>query len=225
MKMKEIIDKYVITTDANDKLEELVNLLKKYNVKAYNYKVEYLHGKVNIRVIKGNVILNLANLDLIELENILKNSKELYSKFRIEFHNVPSTENIVEKIERINLPYSEIHVYKDRVKIKTSNGFTFEDTPDLEATYYLSSVLDKVKPFNIGRIRKVKDMYALVLLKRYGIRDLDLIERILEMDYKIEDNNIIIKELGIIINEKGIIKDNVLINKKEMYELLKRVKR
>ncbi|MEM4086110.1 MAG: hypothetical protein QXR34_07100 [Saccharolobus sp.] len=225
MKMKEIIDKYVITTDANDKLDELVNLLKKYNVKAYNYKVEYFHGKVNIRVIKGNVIVNLANLDLIELENILKNSKELYSKFRIEFHNIPSTENIIEKIERINLPYSEIHVYKDRVKIKTSNGFTFEDTLDLEATYYLSSVLDKVKPFNIGRIRKVKDMYALVLLKRYGIRDLDLIERILEMDYKIEDNNIIIKELGIIINEKGIIKDNVLINKKEMYELLKRVKR
>ena len=34
MKMKEIIDKYVITTDANDKLEELVNLLKKYNAAA-----------------------------------------------------------------------------------------------------------------------------------------------------------------------------------------------
>lgn len=225
-KRKEILDRYVITTDCEDlkELEKLIELLKKYNVIAYNYKVEYLNGKVSIRVVKGNIILNLSNLSLSELEEFLKDKEEFYiSKFRVEFHNVKPTRDIIDKLEKLNLPYSEVHIFKDYVKIKTISGLSFIDDKDLEATYDLSQVMDKIslKPLNLGRIKKVKDMYALVLLKLYGIRDLNLIDKILNLNYNIINNSkIVIKDMDLEINEKGIFIKGKEISKKDLYKIL-----
>jgi len=221
---KVIVNKYVIRTDCNDDniLNDLVQTLRKYNVKAYNYKVEFLRDKVSVRVIRGNAVLNLSNLYIKELEDILKESKELYTtRFGIEFHNIPSKREILDRLESTELPYSKVDVFKDKVKIRTVNGFTFIDETNLEATYYLSLIFDKVnlKPFNVGRIKKVKDMRALLLLKYYGVRDLELIEKLIDLDLRIEDNEIIIGDIT--IGEKGILKKEEEVSKKELYELVK----
>nr|WP_238842178.1 hypothetical protein [Sulfolobus sp. E11-6] len=206
---KVIIGKYIIRTDCSDDhiLNDLVQTLRKYNVKAYNYKVEFLRNRLSVRVIRGNAILNLSNLYIKELEDILKDSEELYTtRFDIEFHNIPSRREILDKLEASKLPHSKVDVFKDSVRIRTENGFTFIDEKNLEATYYLSLVLDKVnlKPFNIGRIKKVKDMRALLFLKYYRVRDLELIEKLIDLGLKIEDNEIIIGDIS--INKKGILK-------------------
>ncbi|TRM83596.1 hypothetical protein DJ531_04970, partial [Sulfolobus sp. A20-N-F6] len=196
--IKNIIDKYVITSDSDNihELKELVDLLEKYNVKAYNYKVEYLRGKVNIRVMKGNVILDLANLTLGELEETLNKSEELFTnRFKITFHNCPSLREILDKLERTNLPYSEINVFRDSVKIRIiDKNISFIDSRDLEATYYLSLILDKVNltDVNLGRITRVNDMLAFILLKAHGIRDLNLLREILAKDYIIRGDEIVI---------------------------------
>ncbi|WP_338598834.1 hypothetical protein V6M85_08660 [Sulfolobus tengchongensis] len=221
---KEFIDKYIILTDKENQndLSALVQVLKKYDVKAYNYKVEFIRNKINIRVMKGNAILNLANLSIDELENILKYSEDLYtSRFKIEFHNLPSRRDILDRLEITQLPYSEVHVFKDKVKIKTETGFIFEDDHTLEATYYLSLILDKInlKPFNIGRIRKVNNMHALLLLKYYGIRDLELIEKLIEKGCKVQDNKIIVGD--VIVDERGIFKGEGKGSKRDLYDLVK----
>ncbi|AAK43095.1 hypothetical protein SULI_03965 [Saccharolobus solfataricus] len=222
---KVIIDKYIIRTDCSDDnvLNDLVKILRKYNIKAYNYKVEFLHNKVSIRAIRRNIILNLSNLYIKDMEDILEESEELYTtRFGIEFHNIPSKREILDKLEATKLPYSKVDVFKDYVRIWTINGFTFIDGKSLEATYYLSLILEKVnlEPFNLGRIRKVKDMRALLLLKYYGIRDLDLIEKLIDLGLRIEnDNEIIIDNIS--ISKKGIFKKGNEVSKKELYELVK----
>jgi len=205
----------------------LVNLLKKYNVKAYNYKVEYLRGRVNIRVVKGNAILDLANLTLNELEKMLQKSEELFTnRFKITFHNCPSLREILDKLESTNLPYSEVNVFKDYVKIRIiDKNISFIDSRDLEATYYLSLVLDKVDltDVNIGRIKRVNDMLALILLKASGIRDLNLLGEILAKDYFIRGDKIVIRSLGVIISKDGIydVMKKSKLSKKELYNLLR----
>ncbi len=205
----------------------MVNLLKKYNVKAYNYKVEYLRGRVNIRVVKGNAILDLANLTLNELEKMLQKSEELFTnRFKITFHNCPSLREILDKLESTNLPYSEVNVFKDYVKIRIiDKNISFIDSRDLEATYYLSLVLDKVDltDVNIGRIKRVNDMLALILLKASGIRDLNLLGEILAKDYFIRGDKIVIRSLGVIISKDGIydVMKKSKLSKKELYNLLR----
>jgi hypothetical protein len=226
IKMKEVFDKYIISLNSSNMkdIENLLNILKRYNVRAQNYKVEYSDGKVNIRVVKGNAILDLSNLSLKDLEEILMSSQEIYTnRFNLIFHNIPSTVDVLEKLEKTNLPFSQVDVFKDYIRIKTER-ISFVDSKDLEATYYLSLVLDKIEfRFNLGRIKRTKDMLALALLKYYGIRDLNLIDKIMEHEYIVDDDRVVIKDLNIIVCKNGIFNGNKKISKKDLYEIIRNI--
>ncbi|AHC51459.1 hypothetical protein SUSAZ_05515 [Sulfolobus acidocaldarius SUSAZ] len=225
--MKLVVGKYVITTDTQN-IGQLLDILNRYNVKAFNYKVRFIGGKLTVNVVKGAVVLSIENLSLTEAESLLKEStdvnlKDNDNRFSIFFHNMPTNDNIINKLQSIKLPSCVVHFYRDKVKVRTLDGISFEDSLDMEATEALSLIMDRIKtPVALGKIKKYEDMYLYSLLKSFDIRDPELIDKIMKQKYEIKeerDNNEVVIVIGDFkIKKEGVYFKDKVVKKTDLYK-------
>ncbi|AAY80506.1 hypothetical protein [Sulfolobus acidocaldarius] len=223
--MKLVVGKYVITTDTQN-IGQLLNILNTYNVKAFNYKVRFIDGKLTVNVVKGDVILSIENLSLSEAESLLKESTDVNLKddrFSIFFHNMPTNHDIINRLESIKLPSCVVHFYRDRVKVRTLDGISFEDSLDMEATEALSLIIDRIKtPLVLGKIKRYEHMYLYSLLKSFGIRDPELIDKIMRQKYEIREerdkNEVVVMVGDFKIKKEGVYFKDKVVKKTDLYK-------
>ncbi|AWR96868.1 hypothetical protein DFR86_04385 [Acidianus sulfidivorans JP7] len=192
---KEVIDKYVITTDTDD-ISKLVEFLRKYKISAYNYKVIYTNGKISVRAkISNNVILSIQDKYIDEAELLI--SKVPDSKYFIEFHNVKPENEIINLLNNLSFPFaSEFHVFKNYFSCNIEK-FRFKLT-NLNVLEALSKEYPKIKelfpPFNVGYILTDKVLCE-VGLKFHGIRNSNILQKCkyceVEKDFVKIDNFVI----------------------------------
>ncbi|ARM75439.1 hypothetical protein [Acidianus manzaensis] len=197
--MKEVIGKYVITTDTKD-LTNLLNFLTKYNVSAYNYKLSYLNGKISIRIkISNNVFLSIQGLTINSAESIISYVSD--SKYFIEFDNVKPDENIIKFLNNLNFPASsEFHVLNNNTIICYIEGYRCKINK-IEILKALARDFRKIKalfpPLNLGYL-STENVLCEIGLKANGIRNSKILEqcKICEInnDGSVKIDNFIIKQ-------------------------------
>jgi len=170
---KLIVDKYVITTDSTD-ISSILLFLKKYNIRAYNYKVLYINSRLFVRVIlNDNVILAIENLPLDKAEEIIPKEKIQESKYYIEFHNVYPSD--IDFFNSLFFNSAEFHVFPSYILCKIEDYRC--KVKDKNQLLVLSEIFDEVKkvtrPFNMNYlISKEKEKMLCEIISRYrGIRD------------------------------------------------------
>ena len=170
---KLIFDKYVITTDSKD-LSPLLSFLKRYNIKAYNYKVSFVNDRLFVRVVlNSNVILAIENLPLERAEEVIPKEKIPESKYYLEFHNVYPSD--IDFFNRLFFNSAEFHIFSSYILCKIEDYRCKVKEKTQLAT--LSEIFPEVKkvttPFNMNYlISKEKERMLCEILSKYrGIRD------------------------------------------------------
>ncbi|WP_369610356.1 hypothetical protein [Sulfurisphaera javensis] len=193
---KVIISHYVITTDVND-LSPLINFLEKYKIRAYNYKVKYVNGKVFVRaILSDNVILSIENLTLDEAEKLIPPEIQP-SKYYIEFHNV-RPENI-SFFNSLSFYSAEFHVFPSYIfcKIDEYRCKVKEEEILTKLSEIFSTIKNITKPFNMNFLNNKEKLICEIILKYNGIRNPEEIENCEIIDDKVIYKGNIIAQINL----------------------------
>ncbi|MCY0859854.1 MAG: hypothetical protein OWQ54_05430 [Sulfolobaceae archaeon] len=238
---KFFLDSYVISIDDESKLSDIIDFLKEVKLRAYNYKVIFTNNKISVRfIIMPNLILSLEGLSLYKAKEIVNKSEignySIPANIYITFHNVPIKGEFLERVKRIADKlnyYIKIDLFpQDKVEVRMGKLRYVEDS----SLQVLASLSDEVlqKLINLecyaGFLTFVDDIFAEILLKCYGVRDLKIIEQIIKSkNYKIkegqtrgENAEVAVTTSGdkiIYVTKNGFYVNNHKISKGELYKL------
>lgn len=174
---KIIIDKYIIATDVYD-ITELLSFLKENNIRAYNYKVRFIGGKIFLRaIVSENVILSIENLTLDKARNLFKEIEEKReSKYLLEFHNTPPSD--IEFFNKLSFLEGEFHIFPQHILCKVENYRC--KVKDRNILKILSEIFPTIReltrPFNMNYLisKDRNELLCEVLSKYRGIRNPNL---------------------------------------------------
>ncbi len=238
---KFFLDSYVVSIDDESKLSDIIDFLKEVKLRAYNYKVIFSNNKISVRfIIMPNLILSLEGLSLYKAKEIVNKSEignySIPTNVYITFHNTPIKGEFLEKVKTIvskfNYYYIKIDLFpQDELEVRIGKFRYVEDS----SLQVLASLSDEVlqKLINLecyaGFLTFVDDIFAEILLKCYGVRNLKIIEKIIKSkNYKIKEGQtkgdnaeliITFTEKIIHITKDGYYVNNNKISKGELYRL------